>query len=80
MEIQRYEDGVPSWVDMGSADQDRAKEFYSGLFGWNAPEGPPRSRRLHGVRHGRKDRGRVGPEHEPGGTAALVDVRQRDKR
>jgi uncharacterized protein len=41
MEVQRYEDGVPSWVDMGSADRDRAKEFYSGLFGWNAPDGPP---------------------------------------
>ena len=41
MEVQRYEVGVPSWVDMGSADQDRAKEFYSRLFGWNTPPGPP---------------------------------------
>src|ERR1700685_3833240 len=27
MEAQHYEEGVPSWVDMGSADLDRAKEF-----------------------------------------------------
>ena len=41
MEVQHYEDGVPSWVDMGSADLDRAKDFYQGLFGWNTPAGPP---------------------------------------
>ncbi len=41
MEVQRYENGVPSWVDMGSADLAGAKEFYRGLFGWNAPDGPP---------------------------------------
>jgi predicted enzyme related to lactoylglutathione lyase len=42
MEVQRYDNGVPSWVDMGSADLPRAKEFYRGLFGWNTPEGPPK--------------------------------------
>jgi uncharacterized protein len=40
MEVQRYEEGVPSWVDLGSADLGGAKEFYRGLFGWNTPEGP----------------------------------------
>ena len=41
MEVQRYEDGIPSWVDLGSSDVNGAREFYHGLFGWNAPEGPP---------------------------------------
>jgi predicted enzyme related to lactoylglutathione lyase len=41
MEVHRYEDGIPSWVDMGTADLDRAKKFYGELFGWNAPAGPP---------------------------------------
>lgn len=41
MEIERYDDGVPSWADMGSPDLDKAKAFYSGLFGWECPEGPP---------------------------------------
>jgi uncharacterized protein len=41
MEVERYEHGVPSWVDMGSTDLAGAKGFYGGLFGWNTPEGPP---------------------------------------
>ena len=41
MEIERYDDGVPSWVDLGSPDLAKSKEFYGGLFGWDTPEGPP---------------------------------------
>ena len=41
MEFERYDNGVPSWVDMGSPDPAKAKEFYGGLFGWDCPEGPP---------------------------------------
>lgn len=41
MEFERYENGVPSWVDMGSPDPAKAREFYGGLFGWDCPEGPP---------------------------------------
>ena len=66
MEVQRYENGIPSWVDMGSADLAGAKEFYRGLFGWNTPDGPPGGRWLHGVRHRREDRGRTGADNEPG--------------
>ena len=28
--------GVPNWVDLGTADVDDAKRFYSELFGWTA--------------------------------------------
>jgi predicted enzyme related to lactoylglutathione lyase len=41
MEIDKYEPGVPSWVDIGSPDPQGAADFYGALFGWEAPEGPP---------------------------------------
>jgi hypothetical protein len=41
MEIDRYEHGVPSWVDLSTPDIAKASEFYSALFGWNVPPGPP---------------------------------------
>ncbi len=41
MEYERYDDGVPSWVDLGSPDLAKAKVFYGGLFGWECPDGPP---------------------------------------
>ncbi len=34
MEVERYEHGVPAWVDLGTPDIPGAIEFYSGLFGW----------------------------------------------
>jgi predicted enzyme related to lactoylglutathione lyase len=34
-----YEHGVPSWIDIGVADFDTAAAFYTGLFGWEIPEG-----------------------------------------
>lgn len=40
MEIDGYEPGVPSWVDIGVPDLQAAADFYGGLFGWDAPEGP----------------------------------------
>ncbi len=41
-EMQRYEPGTPSWIDIGSTDLDATHAFYTGLFGWT-PEaaGPP---------------------------------------
>ncbi len=41
MEIERYEDGVPSWVDLSTPDLEGARSFYSELFGWQAQVGPP---------------------------------------
>jgi hypothetical protein len=40
VESEGYENGVPSWVDLGSPDLAKSKEFYGALFGWNCPEGP----------------------------------------
>ena len=39
MEIEKYDAGVPCWVDLGSPDIAKAADFYSALFGWECPEG-----------------------------------------
>ncbi len=41
MEVQRYDHGVPCWVDLGTPDVEAAIAFYGGLFGWSATVGPP---------------------------------------
>ena len=33
-----YEPGTPSWVDLSTSDPAAAKEFYGGLFGWEAAD------------------------------------------
>jgi hypothetical protein len=35
-----YAEGTPNWVDLQTSDQDAAKAFYSGLFGWRFDDQP----------------------------------------
>jgi uncharacterized protein len=37
-EMTRYEDGVPSWVDIGTPDPQAALAFYASLFGWQGQD------------------------------------------
>ena len=46
MEMTKYEHGVPSWVDLGTPDIEKAAAFYSELFGWECPDGSRGGRRL----------------------------------
>jgi len=39
-ERERYEPGTFSWAELTTTDQDAAKAFYSGLFGWQARDMP----------------------------------------
>ena len=39
-ERTKYAPGVFSWVDLSTTDQDAAKRFYGGLFGWEADDRP----------------------------------------
>lgn len=39
-ERTRYANGVFSWTDLTTTDQDAAKQFYSALFGWEADDRP----------------------------------------
>jgi len=41
VEIENYEHGRPSWVDLASPDIAASSAFYGGLFGWDTPPGPP---------------------------------------
>ncbi|SCK36581.1 VOC family protein [Streptomyces sp. WMMB 322] len=38
---ERYEPGVPCWVDLMVPDQQAALDFYKDLFGWQGEIGPP---------------------------------------
>lgn len=40
MEIDVYEHGVFSWVDVTSSDFEASAEFYSKMFGWQIDRGP----------------------------------------
>lgn len=40
MEVDKFEPGIPGWVDLGTPDLDAARAFYSALFGWDIPPGP----------------------------------------
>lgn len=40
---ERYEPGVPCWVDVMVPDQQAALNFYTDLFGWQGEIGPPES-------------------------------------
>jgi predicted enzyme related to lactoylglutathione lyase len=39
-ERTRYETGTFSWVDLATTDQEGAKAFYAGLFGWDYDDMP----------------------------------------
>jgi predicted enzyme related to lactoylglutathione lyase len=66
MEVERYEHGVPSWVDLGTPDIPKAIEFYSGLFGWRIEQGPAEAGG-YSIAHlrGRPVAG-LGPQMNPG--------------
>ncbi len=57
MEFERYEDGVPSWVDLGSTDLEKSREFYGGALRLELPRGTAGGRWLFGLRPGREDGG-----------------------
>jgi predicted enzyme related to lactoylglutathione lyase len=66
MEVESYEHGVPSWVDLGTPDPAKAGAFYSALFGWTVQPGPPESGGYAIAElRGRPVAG-IGPQQNPG--------------
>jgi predicted enzyme related to lactoylglutathione lyase len=63
--MERYENGVPSWVDLGSTDLPASREFYGGLFGWDCPEGPPEAGGYSVCTVGGKSVAGLGPQMNP---------------
>lgn len=41
--VDRYEPGLPCWVDLMTSDAEAARRFYGELFGWTFHVGPPES-------------------------------------
>src|SRR3954453_4727129 len=66
MEVERYEHGVPSWVDLGVPDIGKAIEFYSGLFGWQIEQGPPEAGGYSMALMRGKPVAGLGPQMNPG--------------
>jgi predicted enzyme related to lactoylglutathione lyase len=66
MEIDKYEPGVPCWVDIGSPDPQGAADFYGALFGWDAPEGPPETGGYRVAMVGDRAVAGIGPAQNPG--------------
>ncbi len=66
MEIDSYQNGVPSWIDLGTADMAKERTFYSDLFGWEIQEGPPEAGG-YSIAHLRgKPVAGLGPQQNPG--------------
>ncbi len=38
---ESYQEGIPSWVDLGTTDLGAAKTYYGGLFGWDFVDAGP---------------------------------------
>jgi uncharacterized protein len=66
MEIESYGNGVPSWVDLGTADIAKAGAFYSALFGWTVQQGPPEAGGYAIAELGAKPVAGLGPQQNPG--------------
>ena len=66
MEIDHYEPGVPSWIDIGSPDPQGAADFYGALFGWDAPEGPPETGGYRVAMVGDRAVAGIGEQQNPG--------------
>lgn len=43
MKITKHTTGTPCWADLMTADPDKARSFYAGLFDWNFEIGGPES-------------------------------------
>ena len=77
-----YANGVPSWVDLASADVDTSIAFYSGLFGWeHAAAGLPEETGGYGMfMLGGKVVAGIGPLQDPAAAARLEHVPRRRRR
>ncbi|HVW31205.1 MAG TPA: VOC family protein [Acidimicrobiia bacterium] len=66
MEVDRYEPGTPSWVDLGTPDIGKAIAFYSALFGWQIEQGPPEAGGYSMALYKGKPAAGIGPQMNPG--------------
>lgn len=60
-----WPEGTPCWVDLGVSDIPKAIAFYSGLFGWDIPQGPPEVGGYSLASLGGHDTAGIGPKMGP---------------
>jgi uncharacterized protein len=79
-EMTGYDHGVPSWVDMGAPDPDKARDFYIQLFGWEGEDMGEEAGHYHIMTKGGKHVAGIGPAQDPGPPrwAMYVDVEDVD--
>src|ERR1700744_4883212 len=65
-EMTRYEDGVPSWVDLGSPGPKMALAFYSALFGWEGQDMGEEAGHYTIVSKAGKQVAAISPAQDPG--------------
>ncbi len=69
-------DGTVCWADLSTSDVDKAKDFYSGLFGWNIAPGEHDSSGYLHIQNGKDYIGGIPPASvsKSSSAAALVDL------
>ena len=60
-----WPEGTPCWVDLGVSDIGKAITFYSGLFGWDIPQGPPETGGYSVASLNGHDTAGIGPKQGP---------------
>ncbi len=65
-EMTRYEDGVPSWVDIGTPDAEAAVAFYTALFDWQGQDMGEEAGHYTIVSKGGKQVAAISPAQDPG--------------
>jgi len=66
VQVDSYEPGVPSWVDLGSPDPSQAADFYGELFGWECPAGPAEADGYRVCHIGGRPVAGIGTAQDPG--------------
>jgi predicted enzyme related to lactoylglutathione lyase len=66
MEIEKYDHGVPSWVDLNTSDPAAAHTFYGELFGWKIDVGPAEFGGYAIASLREKPVAGIGPQQQPG--------------
>jgi len=81
MQIDKYEPGVPCWIDLGSPDPQGAADFYGALFGWDVPEGPEEAGGYRIAAVGGLPVAGIGPAQNPGPPVwtTYIDVEDADE-
>ena len=64
--VEKYDHGVPSWVDLGTPDLPGGLRFYSELFGWEGQDMGEETGHYNLMSKDGKMVGGIGPAQDPG--------------